>query len=71
MDNLNNACKDALKNGNVQEVAGNAIFVGKTTKSKVASIERSYSKAFYQRWQKRVAKEQKAGKELHDFVITY
>lgn len=71
MKNLNDACKDAIKKGKAQEVTGGVIFVGKTTKSKVEGIERSYSKAFYQRWQKRVEKEQEAEKKLHDFVITY
>jgi len=71
MDNLSDACKDALKKGKVQEVAGGVIFVGKATKGKMVSIERSYSKEFYQRWQERVTKEQEAEKKLRDFVITY
>lgn len=72
MADLEKAYKDLLKNGLAEKASGEVIFfTGAADPKKLAEMQRSYAKSFYERWQERIAKERKAEEDLHDFVITY
>lgn len=72
MTKLTKACRKAVETGKAEKVSDTAIFfTGKADLSRLVSVQRAYAKAFHERWQARVTKEQEAKKHLHDFIITY